>query len=69
MNTQSQGKMIDDHYIFDQHDWRMLREALCFFDMYKDETFNDEQELAWRTLYTECNYQLNKMSNESATTQ
>ena len=69
MNTQSQGKMIDDHYLFDQHDWEMLREALCFYDMNKTELFNSEQDLAWQTLYTECNYQLNKMSNESATTQ
>ena len=46
-------------YVFDKDDWEMVFEALCFYDMHKEEdSFNDKQDLAWRTLYNECRYQL-----------
>ena len=46
-------------YVFDRDDWEMVFEALCFYDMHKEEdSFNDKQDLAWRTLYDECQYQL-----------
>ena len=46
-------------YVFDRDDWEMVFEAICFYDMYKGEdSFNDKQDLAWRTLYDECRYQL-----------
>ena len=44
-------------YVFDKDDWEMVFEALCFYDMHKEEdSFNDKQDLAWRTLYSECQY-------------
>ncbi|AOO15756.1 hypothetical protein W1080910_056 [Cyanophage S-RIM12 isolate W1_08_0910] len=46
-------------YVFDRDDWEMVFEAICFYDMHKEEdSFNDKQDLAWRTLYDECQYQL-----------
>ncbi|AOO17690.1 hypothetical protein RW281109_056 [Cyanophage S-RIM12_RW_28_1109] len=46
-------------YVFDRDDWEMVFEAICFYDMRKEEgSFNDKQDLAWRTLYGECLYQL-----------
>ena len=46
-------------YVFDKDDWEMVYAALCFYDMHKEEdSFNDKQDLAWRTLYDECQYQL-----------
>ena len=55
-------------YVFDRDDWEMVFEAICFYDMHKEEdSFNDKQDLAWRTLYDECQYQLyGKPDNEKA---
>ena len=45
-------------YKFDNHDWEMILNAICFYDMHKDDEFNDEQNLAWNTVYAECRHQL-----------
>ena len=45
-------------YKFDNHDWEMILNAICFYDMYKEDDFNDEQDLAWNTIYAECRHQL-----------
>mgnify|MGYP003139779644 FL=1 len=45
-------------YKFDIHDWEMIFNAICFYDMYKKDKFNDEQNLAWHTIYAECRHQL-----------